>query len=96
MYLWLAYDISDHKQRRRVAKLCERAGLQRIQKSNFLGKLKAKRARKLEKEVQQHIEPANDKLYCLTLDRPTFRRMRRYGLDFDHAGLDARFQNLFF
>lgn len=96
MYFWLAYDISDNKQRRRVSKLCERAGLVRIQKSIFLGKIKRKRARELEDEARQHIEIKTDRLYCLTLDKTSFQRMRRYGVDFDHGAMDALYQNIFF
>ena len=96
MFLWLAYDISDHRQRRHVSKLCERAGMVRIQQSVFLGKLKKTAAAELERATQKLIEPRTDRLYCMTLDRPTYRRMRRYGQDFEHAALDAPFVHLFF
>ena len=41
--IWVIYDISDDKTRSRVAKECKRYGLERVQKSVFLGKLKTNR-----------------------------------------------------
>jgi CRISPR-associated protein Cas2 len=37
--VWLIYDIAENKPRNKIAKACKQAGLIRVQKSVFLGKL---------------------------------------------------------
>lgn len=96
MFLWLAYDISDSRQRREVSRLCKQAGLVRIQKSVFLGKLKREAATELERASSQLIDAGTDRLYCMSLDKATYRAMRRYGQDFNHTELQAPFVHLFF
>ncbi|RLB30054.1 MAG: CRISPR-associated endonuclease Cas2, partial [Deltaproteobacteria bacterium] len=38
--VWIIYDIVEDNVRARVAKTCKQYGLERVQKSAFLGKLK--------------------------------------------------------
>jgi len=62
MYAWVIYDIHKNKLRQRVVKRCRLYGLQRVQKSVFLGELKSKGLKALYTErsnFPQHFGPAH-------------------------------------
>jgi len=45
--MWVIYDISDDRVRNKIAKECKKYGLERVQKSVFLGRLQANRYNEL-------------------------------------------------
>lgn len=96
MYLWVMYDVSDNRNRRRIAKACRLAGLERVQRSVFLGKIYNSAGRALATELQPLIDPTRDKLYLTRIDKGSYRRIRRYGVDFAHAAIDAVYTHRFF
>lgn len=61
MHWVIAYDIHDHRRRRRVAKAMERAGL-RVQKSVFVADLSPHRLQKLLRELSWLIDPQTDQV----------------------------------
>lgn len=79
MYTWIMYDISNDKARRKVAKLCLQLGLQRVQRSVFLGKVKKKYLREFRQEVKKLVDPKTDRLYVLRTSDQSLQRMRQIG-----------------
>ncbi len=68
------YDISDDKARSAVAKACKRAGLYRVQLSVFLGSLSDTEFDELRLEVEDHIDPDQDKVYLFTMSKRELQR----------------------
>ena len=81
--IWVIYDISDDKIRNRVSKLCKGAGLERVQKSAFLGKLPANRIDELALKCDELIDAETDSVFLFPLCREDFRRVKTLGLAFD-------------
>ncbi len=61
MHWVIAYDIREHRRRRRVAKVLERAGL-RVQKSVFVADLTPQRLSLLLAELSLLIDPSTDQV----------------------------------
>lgn len=74
MHLCVAYDIGSNRLRLRVARLCKRIGLIRIQKSVFAGRAKPADIAELE-DTFKPLLSQHDKLIILPLDKPTFRNL---------------------
>lgn len=55
MLYWVIYDISENKVRTKISSKCKNYGLQRIQKSAFVGELTANRAEMLALEFSETI-----------------------------------------
>ncbi len=64
----VAYDISNNRLRRRASKLCRLAGLERLQRSVFVGPSDSKRIAELENELRP-ILPRTDQLFVIPLDK---------------------------
>jgi CRISPR-associated protein Cas2 len=79
MYTWIMYDISNDKARRKVAKLCLQLGLQRVQRSVFLGKVKKKHLREFRQEAKKLLDQQTDQLYVLRTSDQSLQRMRQIG-----------------
>lgn len=56
MMTLVIYDISDDDVRLRVAKVCKRYGLNRIQRSAFLGEISSSRRKELSKKLRRTLE----------------------------------------
>jgi len=94
--LWVLYDISKDRSRNRVAKLCKAAGLERVQKSAFLGKLPANRVDELALQCEDLIDPKTDSVYLFPLCKEDFRRVKTLGLAFDPRYVDDKIISAFF
>ncbi len=94
--VWLIYDISDDRVRARVAKLCKGVGLERVQKSAFLGKLPANRIDELTLQCGQLIDVETDSVYLFPLCRDDFRRVKTLGLAFDPKYVNNEVISAFF
>lgn len=81
MHTWIIYDISKNKARLKVAKLCRRMGMHRVQKSVFLGRLDKGRLRQFRREVNRTINLRTDKLFIVPLSKTAFKGLLRYGKD---------------
>lgn len=55
MLFWVIYDISENKARTKVSSKCKNYGLQRIQKSAFIGDLTNNKAEMLILEIKEII-----------------------------------------
>lgn len=80
MYIWIMYDISSSKIRRKVARLCKQAGLHRVQASVFVGKTKLRYATKAFQEAQSLIHQSKDKLLMMETTKEAFRRIEQTGM----------------
>ena len=53
MLFWLIYDITENKNRNKIASKCKNYGLVRIQKSSFIGKLSKNKSEMLLLEIKE-------------------------------------------
>lgn len=67
MIWWVSYDISNARRLRNVAKLCQRAGLQRIQKSVYMGELSQTQVILLRERLLQWIRADADRVLIFPL-----------------------------
>jgi len=56
MYTLVIYDITDDRIRERVVTVCKEAGLARIQKSAFLGKLNSQQRKHLKNRLKRVLD----------------------------------------
>lgn len=81
--VWIIYDIVDDKVRTRVAKECKKYGLERVQKSAFLGKLKPSRFDELGEKCLSLINEDVDSLYLFPFCQEDFKKVKVLGQGFD-------------
>lgn len=81
--VWVVYDVSANRVRTKVAAMCKRYGLYRVQKSVFLGKLEKSRLDELALASEKLIDEETDSVYLFPLCEPDFRRVRILGQSFD-------------
>jgi len=81
--VWIIYDISEDKIRSKVSKACKRYGLERVQKSAFLGKLEASRFDELTEKCRSLIDEKVDSVYLFPFCQEDFRRVKVLGQGFD-------------
>jgi CRISPR-associated protein Cas2 len=94
--VWVIYDISDDRIRNRVAKLCKAIGLERVQKSAFLGKLPTNRIDELSLQCEELIDTETDSVYLFPLCPEDFRRVKTLGLAFDPRYVNDEIISSFF
>ena len=83
MIAWVLYDISNDRARTRVARLCKQAGLYRVQYSVFLGTLDAHQKDELELQIEEWIDPDQDKVYIFPMSKQELRQTVLLGQAFD-------------
>jgi CRISPR-associated protein Cas2 len=81
--VWIVYDIVEDGVRNRVAKQCKKFGLQRVQKSVFLGKLENNRFDELGEICRDLIDEDTDSVYLFPFCQEDFRRINVLGQGFD-------------
>jgi CRISPR-associated protein Cas2 len=81
--VWIVYDITDDKLRNRVAKECKKYGLERVQKSVFLGRLENNRFDENSEKCLDLIDEETDSVYIFPFCQEDFRRIRVLGQGFD-------------
>ena len=94
--VWVLYDISDDRKRNRIAKLCKATGLERVQKSAFLGKLPVNRIDELALRCKDIIDADTDSVYLFPLCPEDFRRVKTLGLAFDPRYVNDEIISSFF
>ncbi len=80
---WIIYDIVENKKRNKVAKACKKAGLVRVQKSVFLGRLESSRFDELGEICREIIDEEEDSVYLFPFCQEDFRRIKVLGQGFD-------------
>jgi CRISPR-associated protein Cas2 len=79
MYYWIIYDISHNRTRAKIAKACKRAGLHRVQKSVFLGKIGAKMLGRMRTEFNRSVNWRTDKVFFVPMRERDYRRVGQTG-----------------
>ena len=74
MYVCVAYDISSNRLRLRVSKWCKKAGLLRMQRSVFAGKIAAAQLAELEQETRPLLAKT-DQFAVMQLDKTNFHAL---------------------
>jgi CRISPR-associated protein Cas2 len=83
MLTWVVYDISKDRTRTKVAKRCLDFGLNRVQKSVFLGDLPSNRIDEILLFSRELLDLETDSVYIFPMCRPDFDRVRIVGQGFD-------------
>ncbi|MCG8323290.1 MAG: CRISPR-associated endonuclease Cas2 [Cytophagales bacterium] len=96
MIVWVLYDIKNDKARNRVAKVCKRAGLYRVQFSVFLGTLNSNEKDSLELEIQDLIEETDDSVYIFPMSKNELNDTVLLGQAFDKKFVTDEVKALFF
>ena len=65
MLYWVIYDISDDKIRNRVVSKCKNYGLDRVQKSAFIGNLTKNKAEMLAIDIKDFVKGHNDCVFVI-------------------------------
>jgi CRISPR-associated protein Cas2 len=94
--VWIVYDITEDKVRNRVAKKCKQFGLQRVQKSVFLGRLESNRFDELSEVCRELIDEETDSVYLFPFCQEDFRRINVLGQGFDRKLVNDEILSQFF
>jgi len=84
MLVWVIYDISEDRIRNRVAKVCKKYGLYRVQKSAFLGTMNRNEWDSLALECKELIEET-DSVYVFPMCEECYGKIKLIGQGFDRA-----------
>ena len=94
--VWIIYDISADKARSKVARACLEAGLQRVQKSVFLGRINRNRLDELCLVASELINEKKDSIYVFPLCRDDFQAVKVLGQGFDRELVNDEIGTLVF
>ncbi len=87
MITLVIYDISDDRIRLRVANTCKRFGLNRIQKSAFLGEISSSRRKELIKKLKRILKGEGN-IQVFVICKPDFSLREIIG-DYVEEGCDS-------
>lgn len=79
MIYWMLYDISDSRMRQKMVKLCKDYGMQRIQKSCFLGEIENSRKIIFEREVSKLLDE-EDKACMIPISSGAMKSTHTWGV----------------
>ena len=83
MLTWVVYDISKDRTRKKIADRCLDFGLQRVQKSVFLGAVPANRVEEIVQFSRDLLNLETDAVYVFPMCRDDFDKVRIVGQGFD-------------
>ncbi|MFW6414083.1 MAG: CRISPR-associated endonuclease Cas2 [Verrucomicrobiota bacterium] len=84
MLIWVIYDITEDRDRTKIAKRCIEYGLQRVQKSVFLGDMPPHCADEIAEFSKELIDQDTDAVFILPCCEEDFSKRRVVGKkDFD-------------
>ncbi len=83
MLVWVLYDISDNRKRNRAAKICKNKGLNRVQKSVFLGMLDNNKRDELRIEIEDVVNRVTDSVYIFPSSKENLKITDIIGHGFD-------------
>ena len=81
--VWVIYDITSDKTRRKVIKVTKKAGLYRVQKSVFLGTINRNALDELSLAIDDLINAKKDSVYIFPLCNGDFQKVILKGQAFD-------------
>ena len=96
MICWVLYDIKKNKPRNKVAVICKKSGLYRVQKSVFLGSLEDNEKDTLELAVKDWVNEETDSVYIFPMSKNELRQTAFLGQAFDKKLITDEIKALFF
>jgi len=93
--VWVIYDITKDKTRRKVIKVTELSGLYRVQKSVFLGRINLTELKSLTEEIHDLINHDHDSVYIFPMCQPDFKSVILKGQAFDKNLVNDEIKSLF-
>jgi len=96
MLVWVIYDISDDRMRKKVSDSCKNYGLYRVQKSVFLGDLNSNERDSLALECEEWIDADVDSVYVFPMDEESFKKVKLIGQAFDKELVSDEVLTMFF
>ena len=95
MIIWVMYDIKKDKARTKVAQLCKKAGLYRVQYSVFLGTLNKNQHDTLELQITAEINEDDDSVYIFPMSKNELQDTALLGQAFDKKLVTDQVKALF-
>ena len=96
MIVWVIYDIQNDKIRSKVAKICKKYGLYRVQKSVFLGTLENENEKdSLEIEITDLVDTDIDSVYIFPMSKRELKQTALIGQAFDKKLVSDEVKALF-
>jgi CRISPR-associated protein Cas2 len=83
MLTWVVYDISKDRTRTKISDRCLDYGLQRVQKSVFLGEVAPNRVEEIIQFSMELLNLDTDAVYVFPMSRDDFAKVRIVGQGFD-------------
>lgn len=83
MLTWVMYDIKKDRTRNKIAKLCEEAGIYRVQYSVFVGDLNNAQRKELIAAFIKLINKDDDSIYIFPMCNDDFKKCKLLGQAFD-------------
>jgi CRISPR-associated protein Cas2 len=83
MLTWVVYDISKDRTRTKISDRCLDFGLQRVQKSVFLGEVAQNRVEEIIQFSKDLLNLETDAVYVFPMCRDDFDKVRIVGQGFD-------------
>ena len=96
MIIWVLYDIKEDKPRAKVAKICKKAGLYRVQYSVFIGTLNSSEKDELQIEIEDLIDLDVDSVYIFPMNKTELQQCALLGQAFDKKLVSDNVKSLFF
>lgn len=95
MLVWFIYDIVEDKPRKRLADKAIEQGLERVQKSVFLGNIDKNLIDELVVFSEEIINPDDDSVYVFPMCQEDFKKIELIGQAFDKAMVNDEINSLF-
>ena len=95
MLVWVIYDISKDKPRKRLADKAIEQGLERVQKSVFLGNIDKNLIDELVIYAEEQINLDSDSVYVFPMCQEDFKKIELIGEAFDKAMVNNKINSLF-
>jgi CRISPR-associated protein Cas2 len=83
MLTWVIYDISKDRTRKKIGDRCLDYGLQRVQKSVYLGEVAPNRVEEIIEFSKELLNLKTDAVYVFPMCRDDFGKVRIVGQGFD-------------
>ena len=83
MLTWVMYDIKKDRTKNKIAKLCEEAGIYRVQYSVFLGELNNAQRKELITSFVGLMNKDDDSIYIFPMCSDDFKKCKLLGQAFD-------------
>jgi len=93
--VWVIYDISKDKPRKRLADKAIEQGLERVQKSVFLGNIDKNLIDELVIYAEEQINLDSDSVYVFPMCQEDFKKIELIGEAFDKAMVNNKINSLF-